>query len=222
MKSYSKYSIFLGIDAFRRKDVETWQLLVHVCRRWRSVIFGSPRRLNLQLVCGDKAPVRDSLAVWPPLPLVIRCGAYQTKDVVNILAGLERCDRVCRIKFWGHDISLLEKVLAAMQEPFPELTDLVINVMELSDETVSALPNSFLGGSAPCLQKLHFHGIPFPGLPKLLFSVSHLVDLKLCEIPHSGYFSPEALATAFSMLTSLELLRPPGKHGYEKLGLGIL
>jgi hypothetical protein len=27
--------------------VESWRTLVHVCRNWRSVVFGSPRRLNL-------------------------------------------------------------------------------------------------------------------------------------------------------------------------------
>jgi len=29
--------------------VEVWQSLVHVCRRWRSLVFRSPRRLNLRL-----------------------------------------------------------------------------------------------------------------------------------------------------------------------------
>ena len=32
-------------------ELEAWQTLVHVCRRWRSVVLGSPRRLGLQLVC---------------------------------------------------------------------------------------------------------------------------------------------------------------------------
>ena len=48
--------------------------------------------------------------------------------------------------------------------------------------------------------------IPFPGLPKLLLSTAHLVNLFLLNVPHSGYFSPEAMATCLSMLTSLELL----------------
>jgi hypothetical protein len=41
--------------------IEAWQLLVHVCRRWRSVVFGSPRRLNLQLYCTAETPARDTL-----------------------------------------------------------------------------------------------------------------------------------------------------------------
>ena len=69
---------------------------------------------------------------------------------------------------------------------------------------MAVLPDSFLGGSAPHLQDLYFDGIPFPGLPKLLLSATHLTDLRLFDIPHSGYFSPEAMATALSTLTSLE------------------
>src|ERR1700755_2927280 len=48
-----------------------WHALVHVCRKWRNVIFGSPHRLNLQLVCSDRTPVREMLDVWPPLPIII-------------------------------------------------------------------------------------------------------------------------------------------------------
>jgi hypothetical protein len=49
-------------------------------------------------------------------------------------------------------------------------------------------------------------GIPFPGLPKLLLSATHIVSLQLRRIPHSGYFSPEAIVTALSTLTRLETL----------------
>ena len=35
-----------------KKDIEAWwHSLVHVCRRWRAIVFVSPRRLNLRLVC---------------------------------------------------------------------------------------------------------------------------------------------------------------------------
>ena len=50
------------------------------------------------------------------------------------------------------------------------------------------------------------YGIPFPGLPKLLLSTTHLVNLELMDIPHSGYFSPDAMVAALSTLTSLERL----------------
>jgi hypothetical protein len=63
-----------------------------------------------------------------------------------------------------------------------------------------------LGGSAPSLQELYFFHIPFPALPTLLLSTHHLVTLRLQRIPRSGYFSPEAMVTALSTLTSLQSL----------------
>ena len=48
-----------------------WHKLVHVCRQWRTIVFGSPRRLDLRLFCTDKTPAKETLAIWPPLPIVI-------------------------------------------------------------------------------------------------------------------------------------------------------
>jgi hypothetical protein len=95
----------------------------------------------------------------------------------------------------------LEKLFAAMQVPFPELTDL-----ELTSYGEVVLPDSFLGGSAPRLRELSLDRIPFPGLPNLLLTAIRLVHLTLWDIPHSGYISPEAMGTALSTLTSLEHL----------------
>jgi hypothetical protein len=144
------------------------------------------------------------LDVWPALPLLIRDRAYLTESFDNIISVLERSDRVARvgqiylyIPAWE-----LEEVSAAMQEPFPELTSLELT----SYVPVTVLPDSFLGGSAPRIRFLLLNHIPFPGLPKLLLSATHLVRLTLWNIPHSGYFSPEAMVTALSVLTSLEEL----------------
>jgi hypothetical protein len=30
-----------------KEEIEVWQTLVHVCQRWRNLVLGSPRRLNL-------------------------------------------------------------------------------------------------------------------------------------------------------------------------------
>ena len=57
-----------------------------------------------------------------------------------------------------------------------------------------------------CLQSLTLQSILFPGLAKLLLSATHLVTLHLYDIPHSGYFSPEAIVTPFSALNRLEKL----------------
>jgi hypothetical protein len=51
--------------------MEAWQSLVHVCRRWRSLVLGSPRRLNLRLLCTPKTHARDTLDVWPALRLIV-------------------------------------------------------------------------------------------------------------------------------------------------------
>jgi hypothetical protein len=189
---------FCGEDHYEytKGEIEAWQSLVHVCRRWRTVVFGSRHRLNLRLFCTNETPVRD-LDVWPPFPLVIM--GYPSEGVGDII--LEHRDRVDRIFLQQADSSAFEKVFAAMQEPFPELTDLRLS---LYDKTVPVVPNSFLGGSAPRLRILSLDGIPFPGLPKLLLSTTHLVTLRLSDLPHSGYISPEAVVTALSTLTSLD------------------
>ena len=186
-----------------KKAAEKWQTLVHVCRRWRSVVFGSPRRLNLQLVCTSETPARDTLDVWPSLPLLIRDSDHPTEGMDDFIAVLEHSNRVVKIDLHNVNDPDLETVLAAMRVPFLELTDLMLHS---DDGMVSVLPDSFLGGSAPRLQILWLDRIPFPGLLKLLLSATNLVTLRLCRIPHSGYFSPEAIVTALSTLTTLDHL----------------
>jgi hypothetical protein len=190
------------MDPPTKKKIELWETLVHVCRRWRSVVFGSPRRLNLQLVCTPKTRVEDTLDIWPALPLVVM-GRFPSipRSAISI-AALERSDRVKKIDLDAYNVTLsFETVLAAMQKPFPELTVLVLR---LYFDKAAVLPDSFLGGSAPRLRRLQLEGIPFPSLPKLLLSATHLVNLKLRKIPHSGYMSPETMVTVLTTLTSLE------------------
>jgi F-box-like len=189
--------------AYSKNDVEKWQTLAHVCWRWRGVVFGSPRRLNLRLACTPRKPARDSLNIWPALPLFILSDGQTTGDLDNITAVLKRSgDRVCQIKLTCPKRSQLKTILAAMQAPFPALTHLQLS----SFITVHQLPNSFLGGSAPRLRLLDMWNIPLPGLPTLLLSATHLVDLHLYDIPQPGYTSPEAMVTILSTLTSLRSL----------------
>ena len=184
--------------------IEGWQTLVHVCRKWRNVVFGSPRRLGLQLLCKARTPVRETLDVWPPLPIVIsatddeECG---DDGMTNIIAALEHNDRISSIDVTGAPSSHSEQVLEAMEQPFPALKFLEL-VYE--DRTLPVLPASFLGGSAPSLEGLWLLRIPFPGLPKLLLSATHLVVLQVWNIPHSGYISPEVMVTCLSVLTGLQ------------------
>jgi hypothetical protein len=192
-------------DFPKRKEIESWQALVHVCQRWRSVVFGSPRHLDLLLVCSTNTPARDTLDVWPDLPLFIQGMVILSKHPHNIIPVLQRRDRVCRIHLELEN-SKVEEVLAAMQVPFPELTYLRLGSFGVGPATTAVLPDSFLGGCAPHLRSLSLSGIPFPGLPKLILSATHLAYLDLDKISHSGYVSPEAMVTALSTLGSLERL----------------
>jgi hypothetical protein len=184
-------------------QLAVWHTLVHVCRKWRNLVFGSPHRLNLRLHCEARTPVKEMLDVWPRLPIVIRTSSFKTLGVDNIVAALEHHDRICEVDLWRVLNSQLEKISAAMQQPFPMLTRLRI---WFKDETAPVVPASFLGGSAPGLQTLWLKSVPFPGLPKLLSSATHLVHLNLQKIPHSGYISPEAMVTCLSVLTRLKSL----------------
>ena len=42
------FDFYLGKEnADELYDYDVWQILVHVCRRWRSIVFASPRRLDI-------------------------------------------------------------------------------------------------------------------------------------------------------------------------------
>ena len=138
------------------------------------------------------------LHIWPTLPIKIRVPDATKKRGLadNIIDALELNDRV-------DEISLENVPTAAVtQGPFPELTDIRLYAKE---KTVPVFPEAFLVGSAPRLRSCLFWGVGFPGIWKLLLSASHLVDLRLFAIPHSGYVSPEAMVTALSTISNLKL-----------------
>jgi hypothetical protein len=201
------FNFYVGENRINRVDeeqIEAWHTLVHVCRKWRIVVYGSPHRLGLRLRCSTSTPVRETLDVWPLLPIVIIGEEDEKWGMDNIIAAVEHKDRICELKLWVVPISQMEKVLVAMQQPFPELTTLWL---EPKVETAPVVvPTSFLGGSAPRLRNLSLDYISFPGLPKLLLSAIHLVHLELRNIPRSGYISPEVMVTIISVLTRLEKL----------------
>jgi hypothetical protein len=142
--------------------------------------------------------------IWPELPIFISfVGELTVEGVENMIAALELNDRASRIRLWHVSSSVLERFTTVMQCPFPVLTDLSLGSF---DGMAPVLSDSFLGGSAPRLRYLDLDGIPFPTLPILLLSATDLVWLNLWDIPHSGYISPEAMATCLSTLTRLKEL----------------
>ncbi|KAH9980536.1 hypothetical protein BJV74DRAFT_102233 [Russula compacta] len=168
----------------------------------------SPRRLDLQLTCTRRTPVREMLAAFPNFPINInyRNNTPSLHDsceyLDNILAALERRDHVRRISLSALTSSRLGTFVVAMQAPFPSLTFLELMSNDGMDSSL-VIPDTFLGRSAPSLQFLCLSGIAFPGLPKLLFSTRNLVSLIFMPVPMTGYIPPESLADSLSVLPRL-------------------
>jgi hypothetical protein len=183
-----------------------WHRLVHVCQKWRSVVFGSPNFLDLTLVCHPTTPM-ELTGIWPPFLIIIAdvLDRYISEDY-DFDAAIAYHNRLCEINLIQLERVQLQRLASAMmQVQFPALIHLSL---ELDSRAYlgPALPDEFLSGSVPCLQSLQLHSIKFPGLPKLLLSVTHLVSLALFNIPNAGYFSPEAIVTGLAVLANLKFL----------------
>ena len=176
-----------------------WDRLVHVCRRWRSVVFASPNFLGLKLACGPWT----SVELWPPLPIILSNRAMPEGHAFD--AAIAYQNRICEINLHSLTSSQLRRLTAAMEKQFPALVHLKLDFAHYR-HPAPALPDGFLGGSAPRLQSLELHSIPFPALPTLLLSATDLVCIALWRVPHSGYISPEAIAPSLAMLTNLKSL----------------
>ena len=195
-----------------------WKMLAHVCRRWRRIVLASPQILDLKIVCNDRTPTRTSLDIWPPFPIIItwfpeHWGSRDEKGPDNIIAALERHDRISQISFGSLSDDLLERFTSLMQEPLPALTHLRFSTSAYTLTPV-VLPRAFLGGSAPHLQSLTLSGFAFPTLPTLLLSASDLVhlNLNLSETPNSMFPSPETMVTCLGVLPNLKQLFIGVKH----------
>ena len=181
----------------------TWETLVHVCRRWRYIVFAAPRRLGLRLLCTPRTRVKEMLNIWPAFPIELRASDPHSLNEDNIIAMLGHNDRLCRLLFRVIGKDSLERLAAAMQVPFPSLTHLFLHSSHVVPPT---LPDVFLGGSTPGLRSLYLHYIAAPGLPKLLLSATGLIRLRLENMPHSWYIPPYVMANCLSSLTRLEEL----------------
>jgi len=214
------FDFYLGKDDPDRvfandHNYDGWQTLVHVCRRWRFIVFASPRRLDLKLYCTPQRSVNSkTLDIWPELPIVICAEYWQYKeDVTNVISALRHHNRVCKINDFNRQFqNSLLKELAAIDQPFPALTSLTLT----SYEIMPVLPDSFLGGSAPRLRTLELNGIPYPSIGKLLSSTTNLVRLSLWHIPHSGYVSPKTIVPSLSTLARLETLELGFKYARSR------
>jgi len=210
------FEFYLGKDdpdgINKDHDYDGWQTLVHVCHRWRCIVFASPRRLDLKLYCtGQRSVNSRMLDIWPALPIVIFALDMKYKeDATNVIAALRQHNRVCKMYYRNGQFqdSLLGE-FGTIDRPFLALTSLKLFSLA---QNVPVLPDSFLGGSAPRLRLLDLYGIPYPSIGKLLLSTTNLVRLSLWRIPHSGYIAPATIAPCLSALSNLESLSLGFQH----------
>ncbi|KAH9052268.1 hypothetical protein EDB87DRAFT_536172 [Lactarius vividus] len=143
-----------------------WPRLVHICRKWRHIVFASQQALHLRLFCTHGTPVLKTLGCWPALPLVVQYGGDPPapEDEDNVVAALKQSDRVSSISLTVTS-SLLEKI-STIERSFSELEVLVL---VYRDNTQSALPSasSFRWGSR--LRTLHLTSASHSHTPEASF-----------------------------------------------------
>ena len=194
-----------GID-----DKEEWETLVHVCRKWRSIVFLAPRRLDLRLVCTAGTPTRKMLGIWPELPIVIRLYWLDEEIEDDVLAALEQKDRICELYVYNTSNHGLKSLAEATKVPPPALTDLLLE----SFREMPTVPDPLLRGSAPHLRSLHLKGVRFPAFPEVLLSTTDLVDLSLRDLPN---ITPWVMVDCLPSLTRLEKLRLDDPYSQHRL-----
>ena len=197
--------------SYRLDDDENWNLqrrwckLIHVCRRWRHLILGSPSHLNLHLLCTNGTPVVDMLNNSPPLPIMIKyqnaCPTMTPKDEEGVLFALQRHDRVRRVVLHV-PFQALHRFLAAMNEHFPTLERL--SILPTTDGNVGlVIPRTF---QAPRLSHLALLGVTLFGEPRSLASTVSLIVLTLTIPWVFVYLPPEDLAVQLQFVPLLKEL----------------
>jgi hypothetical protein len=84
------------LDEYRFRSIgntqhfhDGWHTLVHVCDRWRCVVFASPRRLGVQVLYTIRRSAEKMLDIWPALPIAIEVSGMLspwegTDDIVSL------------------------------------------------------------------------------------------------------------------------------------------
>ena len=147
------------------------------------------------------------LALSPPLPLVVDYSGkpgndddLTTEDEEGIIFALKQHDRVLRVRL-SPPVSSLRKFIAAMDEEYPVLEQLII-VLE-DNSTTLIFPESL---QAPHLHNLRLQGLALPIGPRRLANAEGLVVLSLVMLHPSTYFHPNTLLQWISPMSQLETL----------------
>lgn len=171
-----------------------WFKLIHVCKRWRTVLFASSSRLDLRLVLPQKGGHMKTITSrhFPPLPIDIHYNCTRRSippnDMSRILSALKRPDRIRRIAFIGTK-AILGKLLKVTNCPLPALES--VEIRDSSNGTLY-IPATFAKGSHLHLQTLKLDRIFLLSISRLLSSVPALTCLYLLLI-HTNVGPPPAM-----------------------------
>ena len=183
-----------------------WYRLAQVCRRWRNIILGSASYLNLSLVCTYGTPIADMLTHSPHLPLIIDyydLGRDITSDdEEGIIFALKQRECVLRVRL-RTPVTSLQKFIAAMDDEYPILEFLVIELPAEDKSTMLILPETL---QAPNLRSLNLVGLALPIGCRLLTTAVGLVTLSLYMVHPSTYIQPNTFLQWISLMTQLEML----------------
>ena len=182
-----------------------WHTPTQICQRWRSLIFASPSRLNLYVVCTKVTPIEEILAYFPHLPLEVNYmflwEREQRQAQRNVLLSLQRRHHLRSINLRAPD-AVLQRMVIPLDDEFPLLDRLAIISDDQSFGASSGvtLPKTL---RAPNLRHLILENFDLQiGAPILTTSIQ-LVSLGLWRIPASTHIPPEYLVDLFVLMPQL-------------------
>ncbi|KAI0258236.1 hypothetical protein BC834DRAFT_975357 [Gloeopeniophorella convolvens] len=205
-----------------RPSVLAFRAAMHVCRSWRYLILGSPKRFDLELHCTYGAPVADLLTHFPSLPIQLDFEAdhriLTTKDEDGILRAMKQSRRLRHVDIKA-PYRTVQRISAAMNGYLPLLEVFKIFVMSrgsnerLPASTSFIFPSTF---SAPRLTSIQLERlVPLIKPPASLHSPA-LERHHLYDIPSAVLLPPELLVELLSAMPLLGFLNIrfqfPGLH----------
>ena len=172
-----------NIDHLWERDYQLeWFNLLHVCRKWRTILFASSSRLGLSLVITPRGGNMKTIMSrhFPPLPIAINYNRLynpiMARDMGRLLWALRRPDRVRGVDLYAKTYEL-DKFFKATKCPFPALESLALH----DEGGLLEIPITFLKGTNLHLRlrSLKLNPIYITSISRLLSSATALTDLSL-------------------------------------------
>ncbi len=195
-----------------RWNHDGWFTLTHTCRRWRSIVFASPLRLDLQLRCERGINVAEMLPHAPPLPIMLyypsrHWAGYGDEEAIMLALRHYRA-RIRTINFdipTNIQMAVTSRILLrGMSGPFPILEKLIFTKGRYRPgEPCRLFPSTF---SAPRLRHLHLSNVGdvfVPGLP-LFARAANLTSLHLSGIISTSLLPVGLLAERLALMPQLD------------------